>query len=90
MKRKMNKKNKVILAGLLVFSVLIAGNIIAAVGNEDNYGNEEPSSNSGDGVSDGSSYDSPNGPNGDGSNGSGYDDPAPNSGDGVPDGSGWP
>jgi len=42
-----------------------------------------PAPNSGDGISDGSGLDSPNGPGNDGSPG-----PAPNSGDGVPDGSG--
>lgn len=85
----MNNKTNAIIAGFLVIALVITGNVITAVGNEDNYGNEEPSSNSGDGVPDGSSYESPNGPNGDGTSGSGYNDPAPNSGDGVPDGSGW-
>ena len=45
-----------------------------------------PAPNAGDGVSDGSGFESPNGPIGEtGNEGSG---PAPNSGDGIPDGSG--
>lgn len=46
--------------------------------------------NAGDGISDGSGLDSPFGPQGDDSAGSGDESqgPAPNSGDGVPDGSG--
>jgi len=46
-----------------------------------------PAPNSGDGVSDGSGLDSPNGPNAAGQ-GAGSVGPAPNSGDGVSDGSG--
>lgn len=45
-----------------------------------------PAPNAGDGVPDGSGFDSPNGPNGNGDSGNG---PAPNSGDGIPDGPGW-
>ena len=49
-----------------------------------------PAPNSGDGISDGSGLDSPNGPVGEGNSdtGNGSNGPAPNSGDGVPDGSG--
>jgi len=50
-----------------------------------------PAPNSGDGISDGSGFESPNGPNGDGASdsGNGTAGPAPNSGDGIPDGSGF-
>lgn len=48
-----------------------------------------PAPNSGDGIADGSGLDSPNGPNGTGSDsGQGHGAPAPNSGDGIADGSG--
>ena len=47
-----------------------------------------PAPNAGDGVPDGSGFDSPNGPNGNCS-GNGHCSPAPNSGDGIPDGPGW-
>ena len=80
----MKKKIIAILAGSLVLLVVMAGNSIA--GND--YGYEGPAPNSGDCIPDGSGYDPPNGPSGDGS-GSGHNSPAPNSGDGVPDGSGW-
>ena len=70
-----------ILAGGLVLLVIMAGNSIA-------NGYKESAPNSGDCIPDGSGYDPPNGPNGDGS-GSGHTSPAPNSGDGVPDGPGW-
>ena len=46
-----------------------------------------PNPDAGDGISDGSSLDAPNGPNGSMS-GSLQVGPAPDSGDGVPDGSG--
>ena len=45
-----------------------------------------PAPNSGDGISDGSGFDGPNGPNGETDGGEG---PAPNSGDGISDGSGF-
>ena len=47
-----------------------------------------PAPNSGDGVSDGSGFEDPNGPNDEG-DGDGGPGPAPNSGDGIPDGPGW-
>lgn len=81
----MNKKILELLIGSLVLMVFMAGNSIA---NEPN-GYEESAPNSGDGTSDGSGYDSPNGPNGDESSGFGHHSPAPNSGDGISDGSGW-
>lgn len=50
-----------------------------------------PAPNSGDGIPDGSGFDSPNGPSDEGASGSGSgpQGPAPNSGDGIPDGSGF-
>jgi hypothetical protein len=47
-----------------------------------------PATNSGDGISDGSGFDTPNGPNSTLSTGKSVG-PAPNSGDGIPDGSGF-
>jgi hypothetical protein len=44
---------------------------------------------SGDGISDGSGLEEPNGPNTSIESGSGPHLPAPNSGDGIPDGSGF-
>ena len=74
----MKGKITAILVSLLVISIMLAGNSIA--GDDNGYG--EPAPNSGDGISDGSGFDSPNGPcSGEG--------PAPNSGDGIPDGPGW-
>ena len=78
----MNRKTTIILAGLLLTSVVFTGLSIA-------NGNDGPADNSGDGVSDGSGFESPNGPNGDSGSGNGNGEPAPNSGDGVSDGSGW-
>jgi hypothetical protein len=49
-----------------------------------------PAPNAGDGIPDGSGFDSPNGPNGsDAEVGNGRVGPAPNAGDGIPDGSGF-
>jgi hypothetical protein len=48
-----------------------------------------PAPNSGDGIPDGSGFESPIGPNGGAGSGSGPQGPAPNSGDGIPDGSGF-
>ena len=83
-RKKMKKKITAILIGSLVLLVIMAGNTIANGSN----GYEDSAPNSGDCIPDGSGYEPPNGPNGDGS-GSGHNSPAPNSGDGVPDGSGW-
>ena len=74
----MKGKMITILVSLLAISIIFAGNSIAV--SDNGYG--EPAPNSGDGISDGSGFDSPNGP----SSGNG---PAPNSGDGIPDGPGW-
>ncbi len=48
-----------------------------------------PAPNSGDGIPDGSGFDSPGGPGGSTGSGSGPVGPAPNSGDCIPDGSGF-
>ena len=69
---------------LLVGSIV--GPTIASAGN----GPAGPAPESGDGISNGSGLDSPNGPNGHGSDsGQGHDGPAPESGDGISNGSGW-
>jgi hypothetical protein len=78
----MKRKTTIMLAGLLIMSVLIAGFVIA-------NGNDGPAPNSGDGISDGSGFDSQNGPNGNDNSVYGNDGPAPNSSDGISDGSGW-
>jgi hypothetical protein len=70
----------VIVACLLTVVVGIAGTTLA-----DGPG---PAPNSGDCIPDGSGFESPNEPNGNGSSGYGPG-PAPNSGDGIPDGPGW-
>ena len=63
--------------------VFFAFNLSPAIGASS--GPAGPAPNSGDGISDGSGLDSPNGTNGGIDVGTG---PAPNSGDGIPDGSG--
>ncbi len=79
-------KKVVLLISLAVFLVLNSNALIAS-----DFGDRGPAPNSGDGVSDGSGFDSVNGPNGTGpeESGNGPAGPAPNSGDGVPDGSGF-
>ncbi|MBU0497158.1 MAG: hypothetical protein KKC68_02460 [Candidatus Thermoplasmatota archaeon] len=77
----MKRKTIVLVACLLTVVVGIAGNSLA--------GGSGPAPNSGDGIPDGSGFDSSNGPNGVGCSGNGHDGPAPNSGDGIPDGPGW-
>lgn len=84
----MNKKNMVKIAGIVV-ALIIATSASIVVADNENNGHGESSPNSGDGIPDGSDYDSPHGPNGDGDTGNGHNDPAPNSGDGNPDGPGW-
>ncbi len=72
---------KILIIGVIV-AIIIAGAAIATAGN---YGKSPgPAPNSGDGIPDGSGFDSFSG-KGPG-NGPG---PAPNSGDGIPDGPGW-
>jgi hypothetical protein len=78
----MKRKTTILFVGLIITSVLFVGLVIA-------YGNDGPAPNSGDGVSDGSGFESPNGPNGNDNSNYGNDGPAPNSGDGVSDGPGW-
>jgi len=74
-------KKWIVVMFLIVF---FAVNLSPAIGGSS--GPAGPAPNSGDGVSDGSGFDGPNGSNGGGDGGAG---PAPNSGDGVPDGSGF-
>ena len=72
----MKRKTIVITVCLVIGIVVIAGNAMA-----DGMG---PAPNSGDGIPDGSGFESPNSEglgNGPG--------PAPNSGNGIPDGPGW-
>ena len=68
-----------------ILTVLLSGAAFAA----DDAGPLGPNPLAGDGVSDGSSLDAPNGPIGEIGSGSGPIGPAPNSGDGDPDGSGF-
>ena len=78
-------KKWMVLAVLVVF---LAPTVGMAAGNKaDSPG---PAPNAGDGISDGSGLDSPNGPSDTATNdtGSGNTGPAPNAGDGVSDGSG--
>jgi hypothetical protein len=81
----MIRKTTIILIGLLLITSIFATLSLAGANN----GNDGPSDNSGDGISDGSEFDSPNGPNSETDTGNGNGEPAPNSGDGNPDGSGW-
>ena len=70
---------------VVMFSLIMLSSAVAS------NGPAGPAPNSGDGIPDGSGFDSPNGPNGDGTSGSGNgpQGPAPNSGDGISDGSGF-
>ena len=74
-------KKIAILTCLVIGIIGLAGNAMA-----DGMG---PAPNAGDGIPDGSGFDSPNGPNGTEVQGDGHGEPAPNSGDGIPDGPGW-
>ena len=78
----------ILVASVLFFMVVLTGNTLAG-NNDDANGHDGSAPNSGDGVSDGSGYDSPNGPASDGNSDEGNDGPAPNSGDGNSDGPGW-
>ncbi len=73
---------------IIVIAVIALVLINASIALADSAGPLGPNPLAGDGYSDGSSLDSPNGPNGDPS-GTGLVGPAPNSGDGIPDGSGF-
>ena len=81
----MKRKTTLLLASLLIFSIVLASFSVVSAKN----GNDGPSDNSGDGVSDGGEFDSQNGPNGNDNSVYGNDGPAPDSGDGISDGSGW-
>lgn len=73
---------------ILTIAILLTSAAGMAIAQD--YGHNGPAPNSGDGVPDGSGFDSPNGPNdSDAAAGSGPAGPAPNSGDGIPDGSGF-
>ena len=78
----------ILIAGIVFSMVVLMGNTLAG-NNDDANGHDGSAPNSGDGIPDGSGYDSPNGPAGDGNGDEGNDGPAPNSGDGIPDGPGW-
>ena len=70
---------------LILFLLAAAGMAFAQ-----DFGHAGPAPNAGDGIPDGSGFDSPNGPNGaDSDAATGPRGPAPNSGDGIPDGSGF-
>lgn len=71
------------LAVVAIMTVAFAGTVSAS------SGPMGPAPNSGDGVSDGSGFEIPNGPNADIGSGNGPVGPAPNSGDCIPDGSGF-
>ena len=77
---------KKLLVPILVLTLVLAtaGTALAA-----GSGPLGPNPDAGDGIPDGSSLDSPNGPNGSDDSGAGLVGPAPNSGDGIPDGSGF-
>ena len=82
--RKENRMKKLLVPILVLTLVLATAGTALAAGS----GPLGPNPEAGDGIPDGSSLDSPNGPNGD-ILGSGPVGPAPNSGDGIPDGSGF-
>ena len=73
---------------LVIIAVIIMVLATSSIAFADNSGPLGPNPDAGDGIPDGSSLDSPNGPNGS-TSGSGQVEPAPNSGDGIPDGSGF-
>ena len=79
---------KKVLVVMVILTFFATGFSLAA---ETDFGSNGPAPNSGDGIPDGSGQDSPSGPNGTGTPGSGNEPtgPAPNSGDGIPDGSGF-
>jgi len=81
--KKMVKLLGLTLAVVVIMTVALAGTVAAA------SGSMGPAPNSGDCVSDGSGFDTPNGSNADVGSGTGPVGPAPNSGDGIPDGSGF-
>ena len=78
---------KLVLVVAVLVLVAVASTPIIALANSS--GPMGPAPNSGDGVSDGSGFDGPNGANGEIGSDSGPMGPAPNAGDGVSDGSGF-
>jgi len=81
----MNGKKTLLLASLLITSFMFASLSVVSASN----GNDGPSENAGDGISEGSNFDSPNGQNGENDLGSGHGEPAPGSGDGISEGPEW-
>lgn len=74
---------------LVLFMVIILLLTTSGIALADSSGPLGDAPNAGDGISDGSGLDAPNGANGDVGSGEGPEGPAPNSGDGDPDGSGF-
>jgi hypothetical protein len=79
----MKRKIIILVVSLILTTLVIAGLSMAS------HGHQAPAPQSGDGIPDGSGYDSPSGPYGFDYPGKGHQGPAPHSGDGIPDGSGW-
>ena len=75
--------------GLSIVIVAILAVAIAGTVSANGSGPMGPAPNAGDGIPDGSGFDTPNGPNGNIGSGSGPIGPAPDAGDGIPDGSGF-
>jgi hypothetical protein len=76
---------KVLGLALVITAILV----VALAGTASAAGPLGSNPQAGDGISDGSSLDSPNGPCGTGGETGLEPGPAPNSGDGIPDGSGF-
>lgn len=72
----------------IIIAVAALLTLTSGIALADTSGPLGPAPYAGDGVSDGSGLDAPNGPIGDVGSGTGPVGPAPDSGDGVPDGSG--
>jgi len=73
---------------LVIFLLLVAAFAFTGLAIAGDSGHADSAPNAGDGISDGSGYDAPSGPNDSGTGGVDPCGPAPNSGDGIPDGSG--
>lgn len=74
---------------LVIIAIVILALATPGIALADSSGPIGPAPNAGDGISDGSGINAPNGANGNVGTGSGPMGPAPNSGDGIPDGSGF-
>jgi hypothetical protein len=75
---------KILVLGAIIL-IAVAGVGVAALGNQGEMKSPGPAPNSGDGIPDGSGFESF-----DGHQGPAYGPgPAPNSHDGIPDGPGW-